>query len=303
MGEITLVGYGNQGRAWAANLRDSGWKVTVTGRSSRSGGKGIAAANQDGFATCEPEAAAKRGGIFALLLPDERIPAFHSQYLSDSGPARSLLFAHGFSVIYGGILPRAQDDLILVAPKGIGVKLRENYQKGGGVMGVVGVEKDASGKSRAVAQSVAEGLGLTRVGLIESSFAEETVTDLLSEQAILCGAVPRLVEETIRFLTDKGVNPRLATYECLHELKLIVDMMVARGVAGMLSDVSNTAKFGGLEAADSVLPRDQLRASLEGLWAEIRSGRFAGRLKAEDESNFRGTRQRIASMAWVDKNL
>lgn len=274
--EITVVGYGNQGKAWAANLRDSGWKVRVSGRP---GGKGITQAKQDGFATLAATELKALTGLVALLLPDEAIPAFFSDFLA-GGQGRQFLFAHGFAVTFGPPPVAPSDDLILVAPKGIGQKLRENYLAGGGVMGVLAVAQDGSGQGWGAANAVAEGLGLTRVGVLRSTFAHETKADLLSEQVILCGAAPRLVQETVAFLAEKGIDPRLAEYECLNELKLIVDMMVEHGVDGMLQRVSRAAYYGGQEAADVVLPRQELRARTEQLWRGIEDGSFARRLAA-----------------------
>jgi ketol-acid reductoisomerase len=275
MGEITLVGYGNQGKAWAANLRDSGWKVVVSGREE---GKGIAQARADGFATMPPTELKAKGGIIALLLPDEAIPEFFQSFL-EGGEGRQFLFAHGFAVTFCSLPVAASDDLILVAPKGIGQKLRENFAAGGGVMGVLAVAQDGSGSGWATAHSVAEGLGLTRVGVLKSSFDHETKTDLLSEQVILCGAVPRLVKETVGFLVEKGIDPALAQYECLNELKLIVDMMVEHGVDGMLGRVSSAAFHGGAMAAEVVLPKLELRKRTEALWQAIDSGKFAEELQ------------------------
>lgn len=272
--EITLVGYGNQGRAWAANLRDSGWKVQVSGRS---GGRGMQEAQKAGFSVISPDQLTAVKGPVAILLPDEAVASFYAQYLSQ-GRGRQFLFAHGFAVTFGRIPFSPEDDVILVGVKGIGTKLRENYLAGSGVMGVLDVRQNASGKGWDLADQVAEGLGLKRVGTLKSTFEQETKTDLLSEQVILCGAVPRLVEETIEFLVEKGIDRRLATYECLNELKLIVDMMVEYGVKGMLDRVSTAAYFGGNEAAEVVLPKAELRARTEKLWLAIEDGSFAKRL-------------------------
>ena len=274
MTEITLVGYGNQGRAWAANLRDSGWKVQISGRE---GGKGIAQAKADGFSTIPSAELRTVQGMIALLQPDESIPGFFETYLR-GGAKRQFLFAHGFAVTFSKLPVSASDDLILVAPKGIGQKLRENYLAGSGVLGVLGVEQDGSGRAWATADLVAEGLGLTRVGTVRSSFQEECKTDLLSEQVILCGSVPKLVKETIAFLVEKGVNERIATYECLNELKLIVDMMVEHGVDGMMKRVSTAARYGGEQAGEIILPSRELNVRTEALWREIENGGFAERL-------------------------
>lgn len=279
MREITLIGYGNQGKAWAANLRDSGWKVVVSGRAE---GKGIAQAKQEGFETLPPSALRTRTGPVAILLPDETISDFFTKYLG-GGEGRQFLFAHGFAVTFGNLPVSASDDLILVATKGIGPKVRENFLAGSGVMGVVDVRQDGTGEAWQTAEAVAEGLGLNRVGVLRSTFEHETKTDLLSEQVILCGAVPRLVNETIGFLVEKGIDRRLATYECLNELKLIVDMMVEHGVDGMLERVSNAAYHGGAMAAEVILPRAELKNRTEQLWRAIEDGTFAEELRNRTE--------------------
>lgn len=288
MGEVTLVGYGNQGKAWAQNLRDSGWRVTISGRPPAEGGKGYVASQEDGFAWIDPEQLRMRSGLIALLLPDDAIPDFYSKYLSvkNSHPARDFLFAHGYSVVFGKIVFAPADALILMAPKGIGKKLRENFLAGSGVMAVLGVEKDPRGDAWQKARAIATGLGCARVKLLESSFREETFADLLSEQAVLCGAVPRLVEKSVEFLVNKGIDPELATFECLNELKLIVDMMVERGVRGMYQGVSRTAKFGGLRAAEQILPAGDLARNLEALWQDIESERFSTALLEAKQEKF-----------------
>ena len=296
--EITLIGYGNQGRAWAANLRDSGWKVRVCARAS---GNAYKTAQEAGFELLLPEQlvpgdASPITGLIAVLLPDEEISSFFSKYLAlDGKPAasvstaqasRSFLFAHGFSVVYGKLPASPSDDLILCAPKGIGPKLRANYLRGSGEMGVLGVKQDGSGSAWEKAKVVAHALGLDRVGILNSTFEEETYADLLSEQVLLCGAVHRLLDESVRFLVEKGINPKLATFECLHELKLIVDMMVEQGIAGMLDRVSTTATFGGLQAADQLLPEPKLHNDLQKIWAEIQNGSFAAQLSAERAASY-----------------
>lgn len=285
MREITVVGYGNQGRAWAANLRDSGWKVSVSGRPD---GNGSARAKADGFAVVPASQLRALRGPVAILLPDESVRSFFATYL-EGGAGRQFLFAHGFSVTFTRPAFAASDDVILVAPKGIGQKLRENFVAGGGVMGVVAVDQDSTGSARAVAQSVAEGLGLTRVGIVNATFADETRCDLLSEQVILCGTVPLLVKQTTDFLVKKGIDRRLASYECLNELKLIVDMMVEHGVDGMMARVSTAARFGGEVAGQVVLPKAELEARSEKLWQEIENGGFARALSRHLEEKLTRT--------------
>lgn len=269
--EIIIVGYGNQGKAWAANLRDSGWKVSVSGRA----GGAVSLAKEHGFPTLAPEELRSQKGLIALLLPDEVTPVFFSQYLTNSPHQRSFLFAHGFAVTYGKIAPSVSDDLILVAPKGIGQKVRERYLAGSGVMGVVAVAQDGSGKAWEISDLVAEGLGLKRIGLIRSRFEHETQADLFSEQVILCGALPLLVEKSISYLVSKGIDPALARYECLNEVQLIADMMVEHGVEGMLKRVSSVALLGGRKGAEALFPPGDLETKMDSLWSRIEDGSFA----------------------------
>lgn len=275
MREITLVGYGNQGKAWAHNLRDSGWKVVVSGRE---GGRGIPSARADGFETLSASALRSVKGPVALLTPDEAIRPFFDTFFQ-GGKGRQFLFAHGFAATFTRPAFSPSDDSVLVAPKGIGQKLRENFVNGGGVLGAIGVDQDASGKAWELARAVAEGLGLTRVGVVETTSAAEAQCDLLSEQVILCGAAPRLVKETTDFLVRMGIDRRLAAYECLNELKLIVDMMVEHGVDGMMARVSTAARYGGQQAADVILPRAELEARTQALWDRIEDGSFARSLQ------------------------
>ncbi len=271
MREITLIGYGNQGRAWAANLRDSGWKVAVSGRP---GGNGVARAKADGFAVVEAEALREVRGPVALLLPDEAIRGFFNQYFR-GGDHRQFLFAHGFAVTFTRPEFSPTDDVLLVAPKGIGQKLRENFVAGGGVMGALAIDQDASGLAHELSHAVSRDLGLTRVGVVDTTFADETKCDLLSEQVVLCGAVPRLVTETTEFLVNQGIPRELASYECLNELKLIVDMMVEHGVEGMKKKISTAARFGGEVASEVILPKIDLELRTQALWDDIEDGTFA----------------------------
>lgn len=307
MREIILIGYGNQGKAWAQNLRDSGWTVVVSGRPGSRGGKGISQARSDGFRTLElAEIAEKSSAPIALLLPDPEIPAIFNEYFAPVPRGkRAFIFAHGFAVTYGKLRFHDGDDVVLVAPKGIGVRLRELYQQGSGVMGVLGVAQDGSGQAWGVAEAVGAGLGCGRVGLVKSSFAEETNADLLSEQAILCGLLPRLIGACVEFLVKKGVNPKIAAFECLNETGLITDMMIRKGIEGMYRDVSPTAKFGGLRAADRMLPKAELDAKLEALWAEITSGQFAAELERDIAAGSPrvGEAMREFSGHIVDKNI
>lgn len=279
--ELLIVGYGIQGRAWAHNLRDSGWKITVSGRPD---GKGIAAAAAEGFATVAATELESRSEAVALLLPDLSIKNFLQRYFAGARSARSFLFAHGFGVAFCELPFLPSDDVVLVAPKGSGVKLRETYMQGSGLMGVLGVQQDASGHAWDLARAVAEALGCGRIGLVESTFLIETESDLLSEQALLCGGVPRLLEATLRLMVAKGVPLELARYECVNELKLIADMMVDLGVEGMFRNISPTARYGGMRAANKIFPAGELEQKLETLFADIHSGKFAAELQRDEES-------------------
>ncbi|MGZ3672586.1 MAG: ketol-acid reductoisomerase, partial [Bdellovibrionota bacterium] len=240
--------------------------------------RGIAAAARDGFATVAPSELRALRGPIALLLPDESIRPFFAEFLA-GGTNRQFLFAHGFAVTFTRPDFSPTDDVILVAPKGIGQKLRENFVAGGGVMGALAVDTDSSGSAPELARAVASGLGLLRVGVVNTTFAGETKCDLLSEQVILCGAAPRLVKETTEFLIRQGIDPKLAAYECLNELKLIVDMMVEHGVDGMMNRVSTAARFGGQQAAEVILPKAELLARTQTLWNQIEDGSFARSLQ------------------------
>ncbi|MCO5144254.1 MAG: ketol-acid reductoisomerase [Oligoflexia bacterium] len=280
MREITVVGYGNQGKAWAKNLRDSAWKVKVYARPE---GSAIKAALADGFSVLSYVQLLETTGPIAILLPDEHAARFLEPFQQSSKEARQFVFAHGYALTYGNLQVAPQDDLLLVAPKGIGQKLRENYLAGSGVLGVLAVSKDATTTAWSTAEEIAKGLGLDRVGIIKTTAEKETFTDLLSEQVVLCGAVPRLVEEGERFLIEKGIPKEIARYECLNELKLIVDMMVEHGVEGMYQKISTAARFGGLNAAERILPKEHLREGMDYLWEKITNGEFAKQLEAEIE--------------------
>lgn len=285
MRHITLVGMGNQGTAWAENLRDSGFSVQISGRSTAEGGSSEAKAKALGFTFIDPAELHKVAHPIALLLPDEAVRPFFEKYFQPyTRDTQTFVFAHGFAVMFADVPFQASDDVILVAPKGIAKKLRENYQAGSGVMGVTGVHQDASGNAWQVSEAIASGLGCDRVEILRSSFRGETYADLLSEQAVLCGGVPRLLDVSIRFLIEKGIPPKLAVFECLNELQLMVEMMVEYGIDGMFQRISRTARFGGLRAAEKILPDNELQPRLEELWRDIVSQDFAKALYSETEA-------------------
>ncbi|UUR08351.1 ketol-acid reductoisomerase [Sphingomonas glaciei] len=275
---IAVIGYGSQGRSHARNLRDSGYHVIV---GARGGGGAERRAQDNGFATFSPAEAARQAQLVCLLTPDM---SHRRVYADDIAPnlkaGGALLVAHGFSVIYGEVRPRADIDVILVAPKGPGDLVRREYEIGRGVPCLFAAEQDASGEARAKALSYARGIGGTRAGAIETSFREETETDLFGEQAVLCGGATELVAAGFKTLVDAGYKPEVAYFECLHELKLIVDLMYEGGFAKMLHFVSETAKYGDFVSGPRVI-NDETRARMGEVLADIQSGAFARQWIAE----------------------
>ena len=294
MNRITLIGYGNQGKAWAKNLRDSKWLVNIALRSLDEGGKSWQRAKEDGFSTIDLSKAAKLGGTIAFLIPDEHIPSVHARYFKNPDrPQTSFVFAHGFSVLYGNMHFSPKDDVLLVAPKGIGSEMRKLFLENSGVMGVLAVSQDHSNHAWDTAKKIASGLGCARVELIRSTFEEETKADLFSEQMILCGGLPHLLERSVKLLVDKGIHPRIATYECLHETKLILNMILEQGVDGMYRKVSSTARFGGLKSMETLFPEPETHARMEKLWQDIDSGKFSKELSNEISNNYPLCRKKI----------
>lgn len=306
MDRITLIGYGNQGKAWAKNLRDSNWLVNVALRSPGERGRSYEEAQKDGFPVIELSEVARLGGIIAFLLPDDCIPSVYAKYFQHpERPQSSFVFAHGFSVLYGGMEFSPRDDVILVAPKGIGTKVRNLFLENSGVMGVLAVSQDHSGTAWDIAHKISSGLGCHRVGLVRSSFEEETKADLFSEQMILCGGLPYLLERTVKFLVDKGVHPKIATYECLHETKFILDMILDKGIDGMYHKVSSTARFGGLKSMELLFPDPEMQARMERLWQDIDSGIFSKELASEISNSYPHCRKKMKRFeeSEINKNL
>ena len=269
---IAIIGYGSQGRAHAQNLQDSGFDVIV---GVREGGSGWKKAQADGLATAEPAEAVKGADIIAILTPDMVQDAIYSETVEPNAkPGASLLFAHGFNVHYGRIKPREDMDVILVAPKGPGDLVRREYARGRGVPCLFAVERDATGKGRDRAMGYAKAIGRAAGGLIETSFAEETETDLFGEQAVLCGGAKELVIAGYQTLVDAGYQPEIAYFECMHELKLIVDLFYEGGISKMHEFISETAKYGAVASGPRVI-NDETRARMREILGEIRSGAFA----------------------------
>jgi len=269
---VAVIGYGSQGRAHARNLRDSGFDVLV---GARAGGGAERRALADGFRVSSPANAARQSKLVALLTPDM---THRDVYARDVEPNLSagdtLLVAHGFTVLYDQVSPRPDVDVVLVAPKGPGDLVRREYEIGRGVPCLFAVHQDATGQARDKALAYAAGIGGTRAGAIETSFREETETDLFGEQAVLCGGATELVAAGFKTLVDAGYKPEVAYFECLHELKLIVDLMYEGGFAKMLHFVSETAKYGDFVSGPRVI-NDETRQRMGEVLADIQSGAFA----------------------------
>ncbi len=267
-----VIGYGSQGHAHALNLRDSGVSVVV---GLRPGSSSTEAALEEGLEVLTPAEAAARGDMVMVLAPDEHQGRIFAEDIAPGlADGDALLFAHGFSIHYGQVVPPPGVDVLMVAPKGPGHLLRRTYVEGAGVPGLMAVQQDASGQARALALAYARGIGCTRAGVIETTFAEETETDLFGEQVVLCGGLTELVRAAFDTLVEAGYNPDLAYFECLHELKLIVHLMYEKGISGMRYSISNTAEYGDLTRGRRIIT-DETRAEMKRILEEIQTGRFA----------------------------
>src|SRR5688500_12595639 len=291
---VAILGYGSQGHAHAQNLKDSGVSVVVGLRpDSSSAGK----AKEDGFEVLDVAEAASRGDVVMVLLPDEKHGEVYREAIADGiAPGNTLLFGHGFSVHYGEVEPPAEVDVALIAPKGPGHLVRRQYVEGSGVPGLIAIHQDASGRARDLALAYAKGIGCTRGGVIETSFKDETETDLFGEQAVLCGGASELVQAGFETLVDAGYDPKMAYFECLHELKLIVDLMYEKGLSGMRYSVSNTAEYGGYTRGKRIIS-EETRKAMRDVLGEIQSGEFAREWIAENragQENFRRMREEQA---------
>src|SRR6478672_5050102 len=276
---IAIIGYGSQGHAHALNLKDSGASVVVGLRSSSSS---RAKAEQHGLRVVEPADAASEGDIVMMLTPDELHREVWESGVKDGIASGNLLmFGHGFSIHYGEVVPPPDVDVALVAPKGPGHLVRRQYLEGSGVPGLVAVHQDPTGNALGLALAYAKGIGCTRGGVIETTFKDETETDLFGEQAVLCGGVTELVRAGYETLTDAGYDPRLAYFECLHELKLIVDLMYEKGIAGMRYSISNTAEYGDLTRGNVIIG-EATREAMKQILAEIQNGDFANEWLSEN---------------------
>jgi ketol-acid reductoisomerase len=271
-GKVAVIGYGSQGHAHALNLHDSGVEVEV---GLRQGSSSWAAAEEAGVAVGSVAEATAGAQVVALLLPDQVQPAvYEAEVAPNLAPGAAVLFAHGFNVHYGRIQPPAGHDVIMVAPKGPGHIVRRLFTEGYGTPALAAVAQDASGNAFGLALAYAAGIGATRAGVIETTFMEETESDLFGEQAVLCGGVTELVRLGFETLVEAGYQPEIAYYECLHELKLIVDLMYEGGLSGMRFSISDTAEYGDLTRGPQVID-DHVRENMRKLLSDIREGSFA----------------------------
>jgi ketol-acid reductoisomerase len=280
-GTVAVVGYGSQGHAHALNLRDSGVDVQVGLRD----GSGSRTAAEDAGLEVRSIADAVAGAqVVALLLPDHvQKGVWDAEVAPNLAPGAAVLFAHGLNVHFGRIAPPTDHDVIMVAPKAPGHRVRELYVSGAGTPGLVAVHQDASGQALDLALAYGVGIGCARVGLLETTFAEETESDLFGEQAVLCGGVPALVQAGFDTLVEAGYQPEIAYYECLNELKLIVDLLYQGGLDYMRYSVSDVAEYGDLSRGTRVVD-DRVRATLREILDEVRSGAFAQELFEDDEA-------------------
>ncbi|ARJ39724.1 ketol-acid reductoisomerase [Sporosarcina ureae] len=268
---IAIIGYGSQGHAHARNLKDSGFNVVVGVRA----GKSFDQAQADGLETLSVKEASEKADLIMILLPDENQKAIYDAEIEPAlAKGKSLVFAHGFNVHFGEIKPPADVDVFLVAPKGPGHLVRRTFEAGGGVPALFAVYQDVSGQAKDVALAYAKGIGSARGGVLETTFEEETVTDLFGEQAVLCGGLTSLVKAGFETLVEAGYQPELAYFETLHETKLIVDLMYEGGMAGMRYSISDTAEWGDFVSGPRVIDADT-KARMKDILTDIQSGKFA----------------------------
>jgi ketol-acid reductoisomerase len=268
---IAVLGYGSQGRAHALNLKDSGFDVVVGVRKKGASWK---KAKKDGLEVAEPVAAVAGADLIAMLVPDLAQKALYDEVENSLEKSATLLFAHGFNIHYKQIKPRKDLDVVLIAPKGPGGLVRRQYQEGRGVPCLIAVAQDATGKAQAKALAYAHGIGGTRGGVLETTFAEETETDLFGEQAVLCGGATELVVKGFETLVEAGYQPEVAYYECLHELKLIVDLLHEGGLTKMHQFISDTAKYGDLTRGPRIVD-DRVKNVMRKVLKEVQTGKFA----------------------------
>ena len=292
---VAIIGYGSQGHAHALNLKESGANVVV---GLRPDSASAAKAKADGLEVLSPAEAAKKGDLVMLLVPDEIMgDVYTADIEAGLEPGNMLLFAHGFAVHFGTVTPPAGVDVAMAAPKGPGHLVRRQYTEGKGVPGLMAVEVDATGNADGLIRAYIKGIGCTRAGVIPTTFRDECESDLFGEQVVLCGGLTELVRAGFDTLTEAGYPPELAYFECLHEVKLIVDLMYEKGIAGMRYSISNTAEYGDLTRGKRIIT-DDTRAEMKKILAEIQSGQFAEEWIAEYKAglpNFNATAEAQAN--------
>jgi len=291
---VAIVGYGNQGRAQALNLRDSGVAVAI-GLPASSASRARAAG--DGFDVMTAAEAVRGAGLAMMLTADEDQGRIYAGEVAPNlQPGAALGFSHGLAVRFGLIEPRPDLDVFLVAPKGPGTALRSEYEAGRGLVALFAIHQDASGGAQPLALSYAAAIGSGRAGILPTSFAEECEADLFNEQAVLWGAIPELIHAGFETLVEAGFSPEIAYFECLTEVKLLADLIYERGIAGMREAISNTAEFGALEGGRRIVT-EETRAEMRRILAEVRSGAFTGKLLADAEAGYPRLRASRAAAA------
>jgi len=280
--KVAVIGFGSQGHAHALNLKDNGVQVMV---GLRPGGKSWEKAAAEGLSVDAVDAAAKWADVIMLLVPDTSQPIIYASEIAPTmQPGKTLMFAHGFNIRYGTIIPSPEVDVSMVAPKAPGHRVREVFCEGGGTPSLLAVHQDASGQAKANALSYAYALGATRAGVLETTFAEETETDLFGEQAVLCGGISALVKAAFETLVEAGYQPELAYFECMHELKLIVDLMYRGGLNYMRYSVSDTAEYGDYTAGPRIVT-EETRYVMSQMLKDIQDGSFAHTWIEENRRN------------------
>ncbi len=288
--KVAVLGYGSQGHAHALNLKDSGVDVRV---GLREGSPSAAKAREEGLRVLGMSEASEESDIVMLLLPDTLQPDVYEEHVApNQKDGEALMFAHGFNIRFRSIVPPQGIDVMMVAPKGPGHLLRRTFVEGGGVPCLIAVEQDATGNAREIALAYSDAIGGTQAGVIETTFAEECETDLFGEQVVLCGGLTSITQAAFEILVEAGYAPEVAYFECLHELKLIVDLMYEEGIAGMRYSISDTAEYGDLTRGPRLVD-EHVKATMKQILAEVQDGTFASEWIAES----RGGRERFLALA------
>ncbi|MCG8512701.1 MAG: ketol-acid reductoisomerase [Halanaerobiales bacterium] len=279
---IAVLGYGSQGHAQAQNLKDSGLKVII---GLKEGSKSIKLAESDGFAVYPTAEAVKRAELIQVLIPDEvQRDVYHNEIKPNLVEGNTLVFSHGFNIHYRQIIPPADVDVFMVAPKSPGHLVRRMYLAGKGVPGLLAIEQDYSGKAEQVGLAYAKGIGCTKAGVIKTTFREETETDLFGEQAVLCGGTTALIKAGFETLVEAGYQPEIAYFECLNELKLIVDLLFEGGLTKMRDSISDTAQYGDLVVGPRII-NESVKAEMKRVLDDVQSGQFARNWILENQAN------------------